>query len=125
LCLSAASHTTTLIFDEVDTGIGGATAQAVGERLAQLARTTQTLVITHSPQVAARGNHHWRVEKLTSSNSAATKVVVLEGETRREEIARMLSGAKVTEAARSAADNLLASEDADEEDAPRKKRKAS
>jgi DNA repair protein RecN (Recombination protein N) len=122
LCLSAASDTTTLIFDEVDTGVGGATAHAVGERLALLAGKTQTLVITHSPQVAARGHYHWRVEKTLSASSASTKVKILEGDERREEIARMLSGSSITEAARQTADHLLAGED---EGAPKKKRKAS
>jgi DNA repair protein RecN (Recombination protein N) len=121
LCLSAASDTTTLIFDEVDTGVGGATAHAVGERLADLAAKTQTLVITHSPQVAARGHSHWRVEKTTTASSASTKVRILEGDERREEIARMLSGSSITDAARSAADQLLAGEG----ETPKKKRKAS
>jgi DNA repair protein RecN (Recombination protein N) len=98
----------TLIFDEVDSGIGGAVAAAVGERLAVLAETAQILVVTHSPQVAARARHHWRVVKKTSGRSVATKVDTLDAGARREEIARMLSGASVTAAARAAADDLLA-----------------
>lgn len=98
----------TLVFDEVDSGIGGAVAAAVGERLAALAETAQILVVTHSPQVAARAQHHWRVAKKTSGRAVATLVDALDAKARREEIARMLSGTSVTEAARAAADDLLA-----------------
>jgi len=98
----------TLIFDEVDSGIGGAVAAAVGDRLAVLAETAQILVVTHSPQVAAKAQHHWRVQKKTSGRSVATRVEALDAKARREEIARMLSGTSVTEAARAAADDLLA-----------------
>jgi len=98
----------TLIFDEVDSGIGGAVAAAVGERLAVLAETAQILVVTHSPQVAARAQHHWRVVKKTSGRSVATRVDALDAAARREEIARMLSGMSVTAAARAAAADLLA-----------------
>ena len=98
----------TLIFDEVDSGIGGAVAAAVGDRLAVLAETAQILVVTHSPQVAARAQHHWRVQKKTSGRSVATRVEALDAAARREEIARMLSGTSVTAAARAAADDLLA-----------------
>ncbi len=107
LCLSADESATTLVFDEVDSGIGGATAHAVGERLSKLAKNTQTLVITHSPQVAARGDHHWRVEKTVQDGAAATKVTALSGVARQEEIARMLAGNVVTDAARAAARHLL------------------
>lgn len=102
----------TLIFDEVDSGIGGAVAAAVGERLAGLAENAQILVVTHSPQVAARASHHWRVIKKTAGRGAATAVDALDAKARREEIARMLSGASVTDAARAAADSLLAGSDA-------------
>lgn len=98
----------TLVFDEVDAGIGGATAAAVGERLARLARGLQVLVVTHSPQVAARGAGHWRVSKATAKGSTVTRVEVLDAEARREEIARMLAGSRITEAARAAAADLLA-----------------
>jgi len=98
----------TLIFDEVDSGIGGAVAAAVGERLAVLADNAQILVVTHSPQVAARAQHHWQVSKKTAGRGAATAVEPLDAKARREEIARMLSGASVTDAARAAADSLLA-----------------
>jgi DNA repair protein RecN (Recombination protein N) len=97
----------TLIFDEVDTGIGGAVADAVGERLARLASTHQTMVVTHSPQVAARATHHWIVHK-SGDDDVRTNITPLEGEpSRREEIARMLSGAHITAEARAAADKLL------------------
>ena len=97
----------TLIFDEVDSGIGGATAHAVGERLARLATGRQVLVVTHSPQVAARAADHWRVRKEPADDRVATRVEhVAEGE-RREEIARMLSGAEVTDEARAAAERLM------------------
>ena len=107
--LAASDPVPTLVFDEVDAGIGGATAAAVGERLAQLADEVQVLVVTHSPQVAARGAHHWRVEKRAAGGTARTVVEPLDPAARREEIARMLSGAKVTDAARAQADQLMAS----------------
>lgn len=96
----------TLIFDEVDRGIGGATADAAGARLARLAADFQVLVVTHSPQVAARADHHWRVSKL---DDATTKTTVdrLDDAGRGEEIARMLAGAEVTREARAAAQSLL------------------
>ena len=98
----------TLIFDEVDAGVGGATAAAVGERLARLADSVQVLVVTHSPQVAARGTSHLRVLKSVKAGRTSTGVAALDAAARREEIARMLAGETVTEAARSAADSLLA-----------------
>ena len=97
----------TLVFDELDSGVGGATAAAIGERLARLARGVQLLVVTHSPQVAARGTLHLRVAKRTVRGRATTSVERLEGPERREELARMLAGAVVTDAARAAADALL------------------
>jgi DNA repair protein RecN (Recombination protein N) len=98
-----------LVFDEVDSGIGGATAAAVGERLARVAEEVQVLVVTHSPQVAARGAAHLRVLKAAARGRAQTQVAALDAESRREEIARMLAGETVTEAARAAADSLLGS----------------
>ena len=96
-----------LIFDEVDAGIGGSTADAVGERLAKLAKDKQIMVVTHAPQVAARASHHWIVQK-DGGDDLRTSVIALEqGQPRREEIARMLAGATVTEEARAAADKLL------------------
>jgi DNA repair protein RecN (Recombination protein N) len=102
--LAEAAHLSGVyVFDEIDTGIGGATASAVGERLARLADRHQVLVVTHSPQVAARAGHHWVVSK----TNASTKVIPLKARDRQEEIARMLSGASITEEARAAAGKLL------------------
>jgi DNA repair protein RecN (Recombination protein N) len=97
----------TLVFDEVDSGVGGAVADAVGERLGKLAEQAQVLVVTHSPQVAARGGHHWLVSKTTASGGVSTSVDILSDADRKEEIARMLAGATVTDEARAAADSLL------------------
>ncbi|MFC0384773.1 DNA repair protein RecN [Muricoccus vinaceus] len=106
--LARGSPVPTLVFDEVDSGIGGATAAAVGERLARVAERLQVLVVTHSPQVAARGARHFQVAKGVRGDRAETRVVPLDVPARREEIARMLAGERVTEAARAAADELLA-----------------
>jgi DNA repair protein RecN (Recombination protein N) len=105
--LSAGSVVPTLVFDEVDSGIGGATAAAVGERLARVAEGLQVLVVTHSPQVAARGMSHLRVAKAVAGGRTATHVDILTVVERREEIARMLAGERITAAARAAADDLL------------------
>jgi DNA repair protein RecN (Recombination protein N) len=105
--LSSGSPVSTLVFDEVDADVGGATAAAVGERLARVAERVQVLVVTHSPQVAARGSAHLRVAKQATRGRAATLVDQLDARERREEIARMLAGETVTEAARAAADDLL------------------
>lgn len=106
--LSRTRSSRTLIFDEVDRGIGGATADAVGARLEQLAHDAQVLVVTHSPQVAARGNHHWLIRKTVDKDQPKTTIDRLDAKTRREELARMLAGARVTEEARAAADSLMA-----------------
>jgi DNA repair protein RecN (Recombination protein N) len=106
--LASTGDATTLVFDEVDAGVGGATAAAVGERLAKLARKRQVIVVTHSPQVAARGDCHLRVEKRLAGEGATAQVRTLEPAHRREEIARMLAGARITDEARAAADRLLA-----------------
>jgi DNA repair protein RecN (Recombination protein N) len=105
--LSAGSTVPTLVFDEVDSGVGGATAASVGERLARVAQTVQVLVVTHSPQVAARGAAHFRVSKVAKGARTATTVEPLSNRDRREEIARMLAGETVTAAARAAAQDLL------------------
>lgn len=97
----------TLVFDEVDSGIGGATAAAVGERLARLAKDRQVLVVTHSPQVAAKGQYHWIVSKNKVKENMTHIESINKKDERREEIARMLSGAKVTQEARAAAEKLL------------------
>jgi DNA repair protein RecN (Recombination protein N) len=107
--LAGSGSAPTLVFDEVDSGIGGATAAAVGERLARLSRSRQLLVVTHSPQVAAQAHHHWRVEKSAGKGGASTGAVALDRPARREEIARMLSGATISDEARAAADRLMAS----------------
>ena len=108
LVLAGTSSVPTLIFDEVDSGIGGAVAAAVGERLYRLGASLQVLVVTHSPQVAARGAWHWRVEKALAERQAVTRVEELGPDTRQEEIARMLSGSHVTAEARAAAASLIA-----------------
>src|SRR5262245_54080625 len=108
VCLAKVGDAPTIIFDEVDSGIGGATAAAVGVRLKRLAKDVQVLVVTHSPQVAAVADRHWLIRKTTTRNTASTDVVALDAKGRREEIARMLAGAEVTAEARAAADKLLA-----------------
>jgi DNA repair protein RecN (Recombination protein N) len=100
----------TLVFDEIDTGVGGAVADAIGQRLARLAGRVQVLSVTHAPQVAARAARHFLIAKedVADGKSVATRIAVLETRARREEIARMLSGAEISEEARAAADRLLA-----------------
>ncbi|HZY12428.1 MAG TPA: DNA repair protein RecN [Beijerinckiaceae bacterium] len=98
----------TLVFDEIDTGIGGSVADAIGQRLARLSSGVQVLAVTHAPQVAARADAHLRIEKAASGKSVVTRLAVLDAEERREEIARMLAGATITEEARAAAGRLLA-----------------
>lgn len=105
--LAGVAPVPTLVFDEVDSGIGGATAAAVGERLARLGKDLQLLVITHSPQVAALGDVHLTVVKSATATGVSTTVLKLEEEKRREEIARMLSGSSITDEARAAASKLL------------------
>jgi DNA repair protein RecN (Recombination protein N) len=96
-----------MIFDEIDRGVGGAVASAIGERLHRLAAGAQVLVVTHSPQVAARGNRHLLIEKSHQGLVTRTSVQALDEAKRREEIARMLSGAQVTDEARAQALRLL------------------
>jgi DNA repair protein RecN (Recombination protein N) len=107
VALAQAGTASTMIFDEIDRGVGGAVASAIGERLARLAKDSQVLVVTHSPQVAARAAHHYRIEKAHDGSSTTTTVRRLTPEERREEIARMLSGASITEEARAQASRLL------------------
>jgi DNA repair protein RecN (Recombination protein N) len=107
VALAEAGTAATMIFDEVDRGVGGAVASAIGERLARLAERSQVLVVTHSPQVAARASHHYRIEKSHSDRGTVTTVRRLDADERREEIARMLSGASVTDEARAQASRLL------------------
>ncbi len=108
VCLMGDSPGMTMIFDEIDRGVGGATADAVGRRLKALAERAQVLVVTHSPQVAAKGAHHWQVSKRVAEGATLSTVVTLSPEDRIEEIARMLAGDTVTDAAREAARALLA-----------------
>jgi DNA repair protein RecN (Recombination protein N) len=99
----------TLVFDEIDTGVGGAVADAIGVRLAKLARGVQVLAVTHAPQVAARADRHYLISKdaLEKGRRVATRVTALAAERRREEIARMLAGAEITNEARAAAERLI------------------
>ena len=108
VCLSDRDAGITMIFDEIDRGVGGATADAVGRRLAALATGGQVLVVTHSPQVAALGAHHWRVEKRVQAEMTTTTVVPLDAAARVDEIARMVAGDTITDEARGAARALLA-----------------
>ena len=108
VALASSEHTATLIFDEVDAGVGGAVAEAVGVRLHRLAQNGQVLVVTHSPQVAARGDHQWKVEKSNRAGGVVGEVLPLDDAARLEEVARMLSGASITDEARAAARQLLA-----------------
>lgn len=105
--LAQTSQVETMIFDEVDTGIGGATAQAVGEKLAKLGEQVQVLVVTHSPQVAAQSKYHYKVEKTTVDNVTTTSLRELSAVEKTEEVARMLSGEHITNEARAAAKVLI------------------
>ena len=102
----APSHRT-LIFDEIDTGIGGRAAEAVGKKLKALSRANQVLCVTHLPQIATFADHHYVIEKKTSADRTRTAVRLIAGEERTEEVARMLSGAKLTEASRKHAEQML------------------
>ena len=99
----------TLIFDEIDTGVGGAIADAIGVRLARLSSSIQVIAVTHAPQVAARADRHYLIAKdaLAKGKRVATRIAELAGERRREEIARMLAGAEITAEARAAAERLI------------------
>jgi len=120
VALAQVSSPAAMVFDEVDRGVGGAVADAVGERLQRLAETTQVLLVTHSPQVAARAARHFRISRVSNKGSGdKTKIEMLDDDERLEEVARMLSGAKVTDEARAAAKRLMAEASA----APKKTRK--
>jgi DNA repair protein RecN (Recombination protein N) len=99
----------TLVFDEIDTGVGGAVADAIGLRLARLGRNVQVLAVTHAPQVAARADRHYVISKdaLDNGKRVATRVIEVAEDHRREEIARMLAGAEITNEARAAAERLI------------------
>jgi len=107
--LSDRGSAPTLVFDEIDTGVGGAVADAIGARLARLAGQVQVMAVTHAPQVAARADQHLLISKdtLDKGKRVATRVNMLAAEHRREEIARMLAGAEITAEARAAAERLL------------------
>ncbi|MGA0614618.1 DNA repair protein RecN [Paracoccus sp. KR1-242] len=107
VCLARGSDSLVLIFDEIDRGVGGATADAVGRRLARLSEGAQVLVVTHSPQVAALGGHHFRVAKSVAAGMTTSRVAALAPDERVQEIARMLSGEEITAAAQEAAKALL------------------
>jgi DNA repair protein RecN (Recombination protein N) len=97
----------TLVFDEIDTGIGGRAAEAVGKKLKDLARTNQVLCVTHLPQIATFADHHYRIEKKESSGRTKTSIRNITGDERTEEVARMLSGAKVTESSLKHAEQMI------------------
>jgi DNA repair protein RecN (Recombination protein N) len=97
----------TLVFDEIDTGIGGRAAESVGKKLKSLARSNQVLCVTHLPQIATFGDHHYVIEKKESGGRARTGIRVVTGEERTEEVARMLSGAKLTETSRKHAEQMI------------------
>ena len=99
----------TMVFDEIDTGIGGRAADAVGKKLKTLARTTQVLCVTHLPQIAIFADQHYVIEKKTTSGKTKTTVRQISGDERIEEVARMLSGAKLTETSRKHAEQLIRS----------------
>jgi DNA repair protein RecN (Recombination protein N) len=109
VCLAERGTAPTLVFDEVDSGVGGAVADAIGLRLARLASGVQVIAVTHAPQVAARADRHYLISKdaLAKGKRVATRVAELLGEHRREEIARMLAGAEITAEARAAAERLI------------------
>jgi DNA repair protein RecN (Recombination protein N) len=99
----------TLVFDEIDTAVGGAVADAIGVRLARLGGDVQVIAVTHAPQVAARADHHYLITKdaLDRGRRVVTRVAELPSERRREEVARMLAGAEITDEARAAAERLI------------------
>ncbi|MDA9005691.1 DNA repair protein RecN [Amylibacter sp.] len=107
VCLAKSNQNLTMIFDEIDRGVGGATANAVGQRLSEIAKSSQVIVVTHSPQVAAKGDHHWQVLKTVIDNVTVSNVIELNPSARINEIARMLSGDKITPEAKAAAKALL------------------
>ena len=109
--MSESSHIPTLIFDEVDSGVGGGVAEIVGRKLRELGRGRQVFCVTHLPQVASQAHHHFRVEKTSAGNSTRTDVVALDAEARLEEIARMLGGVEITAQTRAHASEMIESVD--------------
>jgi DNA repair protein RecN (Recombination protein N) len=109
--MSESTQIPTLIFDEVDSGVGGGVAEIVGKKLRLLGRDRQVLCVTHLPQVASQAHHHFRVEKTSSQNQTSTAVFALAGEDRLEEVARMLGGVRITEQTRAHASEMIATRD--------------
>ena len=108
VCLVNASTNVTLVFDEIDRGVGGATAEAVGKRLSKIAGKCQILIVTHSPQVASKANRHWSVEKVLGRNQMPlTLLNQLDKKASEGELARMISGEKVSKEALAAAAKLI------------------
>src|SRR6202050_2578816 len=99
----------TLVFDEIDTGIGGRAAEAVGQKLKALARSNQVLCVTHLPQIATFADHHYVIEKKEAAGRTRTSIRAVTGDERTEEVARMLSGAKLTETSRKHAEQMIKS----------------
>ena len=108
VCLTHDQKGVSLVFDEIDRGIGGATADAVGRRLLKLAKKdAQVLVVTHSPQVASKAHKHWKIEKVIKNDEMTSQIIELNDESRVNEIASLISGAKITETAKKVASDLL------------------
>ncbi|MEM6761990.1 MAG: hypothetical protein AAF615_03850, partial [Pseudomonadota bacterium] len=107
VCLADQGSASTMIFDEIDTGVGGAVSDAIGARMARLSDAVQVIAVTHAPQVAARADQHLLIAKSHKNAATATAVAPISGTARREEIARMLAGATITDEARAAADRLI------------------
>jgi len=105
--ISRSSLQRTLVFDEIDTGIGGRAAEAVGRKLKALARSNQVLCVTHLPQIATFADHHYVIEKKDFAGRVRTSIRAITGEERTEEVARMLSGAKLTETSRKHAEQMI------------------
>jgi DNA repair protein RecN (Recombination protein N) len=105
--MSESSRIPTLIFDEVDSGVGGGVAEIVGKKLRLLGRDRQVLCVTHLPQVASQAHHHFRVEKTSENNATSTEVFVLSNDERLEEVARMLGGVTITEQTRAHASEMI------------------
>jgi DNA repair protein RecN (Recombination protein N) len=102
-----ASSIPTLVFDEVDAGIGGAVAEVVGRRLREIAAKRQVLCVTHLPQVASQGINHYRIVKLTDGRTSRTQILLLDAEQRIEELSRMLGGVEITPATRAHAEDMI------------------
>ena len=109
--MSESSQIPTLIFDEVDSGVGGAVAEIVGKKLRLLGGERQVLCVTHLPQVASQAHHHYRVEKISRDKQTSTAVHALAGEERLEEVARMLGGVRITDQSRAHASEMIATRD--------------